>query len=379
MSRVEEILADLVAIASVNPRDGESDGGETRVGEHMAAWARGYGLKAELVESLPGRSNVYVTIPGTLPGRILLQSHTDTVEVQGMTGEPFRTRRDGDKIFGRGTCDAKGQLAVFMAAIESIMQSRAPHHEVLLAGCVDEEERYRGVLTLCERDGDFVGAIVGEPTELRMVVAHKGVLRCRIRVEGPGGHSSIPQGRLNPISVCAQIINYLDTVATPLLPSDGSLLGPATLVVTMIEGGEAINIIPREASLRLDRRTLGREEPIEVWRALKDEIESRWPQAVVEEPSLIDYGLEVAEDSAFAEAMSTALVGAGLDPTGIGVPYGSDASKIARMGVPCVVFGAGSVGNAHTINEFVSVKQLERGVEVISALLSSKLLDGEDS
>jgi acetylornithine deacetylase len=364
MSRVEEILADLVAIASVNPRDGESDGGETRVGEHIAAWARGHGLEAELEESLPGRSNVYVTVPGTLPGRILLQSHTDTVEVQGMTVEPFHMRRYDDKI---------------VAAVESVVQSGAPHHEVMLAGCVDEEERYRGVLTLCERDGDFAGAIVGEPTELRMVVAHKGVVRCRIYVEGPGGHSSTPQGRLNPISVCAQIVDHLDTVVTPRLPLDDPLLGPATLVVTMIEGGEAINVIPREASLRLDRRTLGREEPMEVWRALKDEIESRWPEAVVEEPSLIDYGLEAAEGSAFTQAMGAALVGAGLDPTGIGVPYGSDASKIVRMGVPCVVFGAGSISNAHTPDEFVSVTQLERGVEVISALLRSEILDGDGS
>ena len=168
-------------------------------------------------------------------------------------------------------------------------------------------------------------------------------------------------------------------MVTPRLRSDDPLLGPATLVVTMIEGGEAINIIPREASLRLDRRTLGREEPMEVWRALKDEIESRWPEAVVEEPSLIDYGLEAAEGSAFTKAVGAALVGAGLDPAGIGVPYGSDASKIARMGVPCVVFGAGSIANAHTPDEFVSITQLERGVKVISALLRSEMLDGDGS
>jgi acetylornithine deacetylase len=376
MSRVAEILASLVSIASVNPRDSESDGGETRVAEFIAGWARQHGWEAELEESQPSRSNVYVTVPGSLYGRVLLQSHTDTVEVEGMTVEPFHLRREGDKLIGRGTCDAKGQLAMFMAAVELVAQSGEPHHEVILAGCVDEEERYRGVLTLCERHRQFAGAVVGEPTELRMVVAHKGVVRGRIRVEGPGGHSSTPRGRINPISVCAQIVDYLDCVITPRLGPDDPLLGPPTLVVTMIEGGEGVNIIPREASLRLDRRTLGCEDPIGVWRALQNEIESRWPEAVVEEPSLIDYGLDAADGSAMVEAMGSALAGAGLDPAGVGAPYGTDASKIARMGVPCVVFGAGSIRNAHTPDEFVSITQLERGVEVIRALVCSESVDG---
>lgn len=372
VQRIVEILGDLVAIQSVNPRDGDTDGGESRVAQYVARWAADRGWECRLLEAAPGRANAHVVVPGETAGTILLQTHTDTVEVVGMTVPPFSLGHDieRDTVTGRGVCDAKGQLAIFMAAIEAVQASDLPHHTVLLAACVDEEHRYRGVSALCSVLPDCVGAVVGEPTSLRMVVAQKGVLRCGISVSGPGGHSSQPNLVSNPIARAAEIVTYLTEVVNARLGLKvDPLLGAGSLAVTGIAGGEAINIIPSSVVLQLDQRTLPCDDPLDVWCALKKDIETRWPDAVVEPPSLIDYGLAPAQDSAFHQAFQDALAANGRDITPLGVAFGSDASKIARCDVPVVVFGAGSIEQAHSKDEFVAVEQLAGGLDVIAALL----------
>lgn len=380
MSRAQALLAGLVAIPSVNPRGAVPDGGETRVAEHVAAWARVHGWPAQLHDVEPGRANVVVRVPGDLPGTVLLQTHSDTVEVEGMTVEPFAARTVPGvtrRMTGRGVCDAKGQLAMFMAAIEQVRSSGRSHHPVVLAVCVDEEEHFRGVLDLCARlDPTGVsGAVVGEPTELRLVVAHKGVLRGRIVVRGPGGHSSRPDGVTNPVVVAAQVVQFLAEEETQRLRAlEDDLVGPPALTVTMVNGGEAINIVPRTVVLQYDRRTLPDEDPTAVWARLRDDLEARWPQVSVEPPALADRGLPSSAGSDLVAALEDALVANGLEAGAVGVPYGSDASKIARLGIPCVVFGAGSIAQAHTVDEHLDLDQLDHGVRVLASLLTSSRL-----
>lgn len=372
VQRTVEILGDLIAIQSINPRDGDSEGGERRVAQYVARWAADRGWDCQLLEALPGRPNALVSIPGDHSGTLLLQTHTDTVEVAGMSVPPFTLGRDDELgiVTGRGVCDAKGQLAIFMAAIEAAQESDLPHHTVLLAACVDEEHRYRGVSALCSVLPDCIGAVVGEPTSLRMVVAQKGVLRCSISVTGPGGHSSQPHQVSNPIARAAEIVTYLTEVGNSRLAAKvDPLLGAGSLAITSIAGGEAVNIIPSSVVLQLDQRTLPDDDPLDVWTALKADIESRWPDAVVEPPSLLDYGLAPTENSAFHRAFQAALAANDRDGTAIGVPFGSDASKIARYDVPVVVFGAGSIEQAHSKDEFVAIEQLAGGLDVITSLL----------
>lgn len=402
--RVVELLAELVAIPSVNPRAGGEIGGETAVARHLAGWADGLGLSWTLDEVLPGRHNIYVEVPGTLDGRLLLQTHTDTVNVDAMTVAPFELTRDGDVLRGRGACDAKGQLAVFCAALEEALADDAPHHPVLLAACIDEEEEFEGVLGLVRHpvftksgitqsgtatsgttssgttssgsappEDPIVGALVGEPTSVRPVIAHKGVVRGTITVEGPGGHSSKPTGKPNPITTAAEIITWLATEEAERLagvPDD--LVGPATLTVTMINGGTAINIIPRRTTLCYDRRVIPGEDPHQIWADLKDAIESRW-DATVDKPFLLDAALPPAEGSAFSAAFTEAVAAGGGEGGGIGVAYGSDASKIARHDVPAILFGAGSIEAAHTPDEFVPHDELVAAVAIVRRLLTSDI------
>lgn len=373
-SREATLLAEMVAIPSVNPRSGSCVGGETLVARYIRDWAVGLGFDAELAEVEPGRSNVYVRIPGTLDGLVLLQSHTDTVEIDGMTVEPHRLSLVDGRWYGRGSCDAKGQLAAFMAAIERAVAT-GEHHSILLAGCIDEEEHYRGVTALCAHaaaaDGeDVIGAVVGEPSELRCVVAHKGVLRGTITARGSGGHSSRPGDSPNPINELAEVISYLaGPVTDQLAKAHHPLLGSPTLAVTTIHGGDAINIIPRTVAVGYDRRTLPTEDPMAVWRELKSGIEDRWPVVTVDPPTLIDHGLDAAAGSNFIGRFGAAMHRSGLRFEPVGVPFGSDASKIARLGIDCVVFGAGSIDQAHTSDESVPDDELTTATAVIAELL----------
>lgn len=375
-TREAQLLGELVAIPSINPRSGSSATGETQVAQYIQRWAARRGFDVELIEVSAGRSNAIVRIPGTEAGCILLQSHTDTVETDGMSVEPFTLTSDDGRWYGRGSCDAKGQLAAFMTAIERVTGAIDGHHSIVLAACVDEEEHYRGVTALCANGlsgigEDTIGAVVGEPSELRCVVAHKGVLRGSITARGAGGHSSRPTESENPINTMAEVICHLAGPVVERLASDRHpLLGSASLIVTMIEGGEAINIIPRQVTARYDRRTLPAEDPQEVWAQLKDELESRWPSVTVAEPSLIDHGLDSAPDSPFVSQFTAVLDRLGLEAEPVGAPFGSDASKIARLGIDCVVFGAGSISKAHTADEFIPDTELTAAVDVIASLLS---------
>ncbi len=208
------------------------------------------------------------------------------------------------------------------------------------------------------------------------MVAHKGVVRCRIVAKGPGGHSSLPEGRVNPIETIAEVVRYLrDEVATRLTARQQPLVGAPTLVVTQISGGSGPNVLPERCEITIDRRTVGGEEPTQVWRELKDELENRFPGRVeVAPPHVVDYALPAQDDgigAAFSAEVGRALAAHGLDPAGIGVGHGTDASKICRAGVPSVVFGPGSMAEAHTPGEFIELGQLATATDVLVTLLTT--------
>ncbi|AUS81331.1 acetylornithine deacetylase [Actinoalloteichus sp. AHMU CJ021] len=376
MTDVVDLVSQLIRIPSVNPR-GRAEPAETPLAEFVADWARRHGMTADLHEVLDGRYNVVVTVPGDSADTILLETHLDTVETEGMTVPPFEpTIRDG-LLYGRGSCDAKGPLAVFLTAMAELAAGGPRPHTVTLAGVVDEEHIYRGVLALRDQGINPVGAVIGEPTSLRMVTAHKGCMRCRITARGPGGHSSEPWGKTNPITTAARIVDYLADEYAPALDAKARpLVGPPSLAVTMIDGGSGPNVLPESTTLTIDRRTVAGEDPHQVWGELRDELLRRWPEGVdVAEPHIVDYALETDPEDPFVRSVASVLAGAGHNPEAKGVGHGTDASKIALDGVPCVVFGPGAIAQAHTPAEFVPLDELHAARKVVGELLRSPVLD----
>lgn len=360
---VTQTLADLIRIKSVNPayEDGVSEAG---MATYVEAFFTARKIETWRQEVFPGRPNLIARIPGKNPDRrVILEAHTDTVSVKGMSIDPFTPRIDGRRMYGRGACDTKAGLAAMMQAVATVHASGTlPPCEIWLAAVADEEFSFRGVVKLCEGlKGQ--AALVAEPTDLRMVVASKGVLRWRIQVNGRAAHSSKPHLGVNAISRMAHLILALEQDHEQLAKNPHPLLGPATCNVGMIHGGVQVNFVPDRCCIEIDRRLLPGEKPAEViagYQARLEELTNRIPDfsAVQEPPMLVDESLETPLDSAPVLVAGAILREMGLDPAPCGVPFGSDASKLSRQGLPSLIFGPGSIDQAHAAVEFVELSEV---------------------
>jgi acetylornithine deacetylase len=297
-----------------------------------------------------------------LPGldssrRIVLEAHTDTVSVKGMTIPPFEpVIRDG-KMYGRGSCDTKAGLATMMHALASLKEDGiTPPCEVLLAAAVDEEYSYRGVVRLCEGlKAD--AAIVAEPTELRAVIATKGVLRCRIVVHGRSAHSSKPHLGVNAITHMARVIAAIEADNERMASVQHPLVGCGTCNVGVITGGVQVNFVPDRCAIEIDRRLLPGErasDAVAHYRQLLQSLDGI--TAEVEEPLLlVDEALDTPADAAVVQTATRVLNDMGLNAAPCGVPF--------RAGIPSIVFGPGSIDRAHTADEYIELDQVERAFE----------------
>jgi acetylornithine deacetylase len=365
MSSVIETLADLVRINSVNSSY-EGGPGEGEIAAYVKRFFDQRGIETSEQEVFPGRPNVIARLPGRDPSRrIVLEAHTDTVSVKGMTIPPFEpTIRDG-RMYGRGSCDTKAGLATMMHAVASLKEEGiTPPCEVLLAAAVDEEYSYRGVVRLCEGlKAD--AAIVAEPTELRAVIATKGVLRCRIVVHGRSAHSSKPHLGVNAITHMARVIAAIEADNERMLSITHPLVGHGTCNVGVISGGVQVNFVPDRCAIEIDRRLLPGErasDAVAHSRQLLKSIDGI--TADVEEPLLlVDEALDTPAESAVVQTATRVLGEMGLNADPCGVPFGCDASKLSRAGIPSIVFGPGSIDRAHTADEYIELDQVERAYE----------------
>ncbi len=357
MNDILSTLADLVRINSINPSY-EGGVGEEEVAQYVEAFFARRGIETWRQTVVPGRDNVIARLPGSQPGRrIILEAHMDTVSTTGMTIDPFDPVITDGKLYGRGSCDTKAGLATMMHALAHLKERGiTPPCEVWLAAVVDEEYTFLGVRKLCEDGLRADAAIVAEPTELRAVTAAKGVLRWRLRTRGKAAHSAKPHLGRSAIQDMAHVLRALDeAIPTPAHP----LLGPATLNVGLIRGGEQINFVPELCEISIDRRLLPGEDPQSVWAATNARL-AELPGITIEpdSPYLADGPLETNPSEPAVLAAQNVLQSLGLDPAAAGVPFGSDASKLARAGIPSLIFGPGSIDRAHAAIEYVECDQV---------------------
>lgn len=366
---VLETLADLIRINSVNPN---YDGGvpEAAVARYVDNFFRQRGIETWRQEVFPDRDNVIARIPGRNSSRrIVFEAHMDTVSVAGMTIDPFRPLiRDG-RMYGRGACDTKGGMAAMMHAAASLAEDKiTPACDVWFAAAIDEEYSYRGVVALCE-DLQANAAIVAEPTSLQTVIASKGLVRFKIETIGKAAHSAKPHLGINAIEQMALVIAALQEDTRRLSESSHPLLGPATCNVGVIRGGVQINLVPASCEIEIDRRMLPGETCAGVlahYAQLLDGLTQRHPdlQTVMHPPMLTDLPLETRADCAPVERMLAILDDMQLDATPIGVPFCSDASKFGALGIPSMIFGPGSIDQAHAADEYIECDQVPLAAEI---------------
>lgn len=373
MTRTEKLLAELIALPSVNPAflpPRHPLAGEKRVADFLAATAARAGLDVEFQEVLPGRSNVIARLrpKNKIRQTILLAPHMDTV---GADGTRFIPQRKNGRLHGRGACDTKGSVAAMLAALCALAdsKSRPLETEIIFAGLVDEEHAQAGSRALARSGFKADLAIVGEPTRLRVVTAHKGNLWLQFETRGQAAHGATPQLGRNAVLEMARIVEVLETdYAAQLRRRKHRLLGPGTVNVGMIAGGTQPNIVPDRCTLALDRRTLPGETEAGVRREIAALLAAKGLSAKISSAKLAPC-LPLETDARRPLVRQFLKCAGQTQPAGVN--YFCDAAVLAAAGIPGVVFGPGDIAQAHTADEWISLAELERAKALLVRFFQS--------
>ena len=389
---VVETLSDLVRIPSVNPMGRTVSGDiyyEHRVTEYLEKLFKRLKIPTERHTVAPNRENLIARVDGSkTPDKggmiLMLEAHQDTVPVEGMTIDPFNPHIIDGKLHGRGSCDIKGGMAAMIAALARLAKEKPRGRPTVVLACtVNEEHGFTGATDwarcysataeprskLLPRVPD--GCIVAEPTKLNVVVAHKGAVRWRCHTGGIATHSSQPHLGDNAVYHMARVLQVLESYAKEVVShlSDHRLCGHPTLSVGLISGGISVNTVPDRCTIEIDRRVLPGENPEVAYRHAIDYLSTVVPvgtPVIHDKPFLMTYGLSDDNNQAFAEQLG-ATIREKAETAGqlIGVPFGTNAPHYARTGCPTVVFGPGSIDQAHTADEWLEVAQLILSSEIL--------------
>lgn len=366
--RLAATLVELIEIPSVNPFDAEPVDGmrEDRVAGYLGDRLTRLGWLAETTEFAPGRHNVVARLRGageTAPRpSLMLAGHTDTVETTGYPDALRGQVRDG-RVYGRGACDMKAALACYLEVAEVLARHEVSlAGDLLVAGVGDEEYRQRGAKAFGATGTRVDGVIIGEPTELTVCQAAKGLAAFDLRVHGTATHGSVPHAGSNAIATAAELIRAFGRYERLLDERCHPLLGPPTVNVGVVAGGVKPNIVPSSCRVGFSRRLLPGETPdvvrAEVMAALDGAVASAVDGALWEVDdawwTVLPY--ELPDGHRLGATVRGAAAASGIaDSAPRGFPASSDA---AYFGSPVVIFGPGSLAQAHSLEEWVAVEDM---------------------
>jgi acetylornithine deacetylase len=402
-----ETLQRLIQTPSVNPMGRDVAGppfGESRLSDLLVELFRGQGWPFLRSQVHLDRDNVLARIDGNPSPReggelLLWDVHQDTVPADGMTVKPFAGECCDGRVYGRGACDVKGSMAAMLAALSRLSEnvepspgpslrergSRTARPTIVLACTVNEECGYTGAQDLSRMwsdvpaDAEFIprrpdAAMVAEPTGLNVVVAHQGQVRWRCHTIGRAAHTSRPDAGINAIYAMSGVVQAIERSHAELSISGPAhpLCGRPSVCVSTIRGGVAINTVPERATIEIDRRLAPGESPDAAFKALKahiaENVDLRGCQIHHDPPFMQSVGLSDESNRGLAERMAAAVRENGRSSELVGVPFGTDAAAISAAAVPTVVFGPGSIEQAHTADEFISIEELELATEIFYRL-----------
>jgi succinyl-diaminopimelate desuccinylase len=370
------LAQELVRIPSVY-RPEEADGNEARVARFVADYLERTGFEVSVEEVMPGRPNVWAVWEGDRTGKTLLfEAHTDVVtegRAEDWDHPPFGAERDRGRIYGRGACDTKGNLAAAVGAVRAVKDSGVPFPgSLILCHPVDEEGMMTGIKAFIERGhADGVdAAVICEPEENQLCIKQKGALRVEVTLRGTMAHGAMPQSGVNPVTRAARFVVAVEELEGEEIERHGEdpFLGYPSLTPTILMGpgsGEPqVNVIPASAYVALDIRTV----PDQSHRDLIERLEDIIARLASEDPDF-DATLEVIEERPPTETpKDEQLVGAmerayehltGQEPFYNGVPGATDGTFLhAWAGIPIVTTGAGDREIPHQADEWVDEEEL---------------------
>ena len=360
-----EIARELVRQPSVNPTHDAESPGESAVVDWLEGWGRTHTLQTLREPALPGRDNISFTIKNGNGPHLLLNGHTDTVSVAGMCIEPFSGEVREGRLWGRGATDMKGPLACMLAALLEL-RARKDWRGTVTVGCVvDEETEFQGIVHLIKNHEPWDFAVVGEPTNLRVVRGCKGCLRTVVHVQGRAAHSSDPQQGRNAIVGMAPVLEAVQAFFdNEIARFTREGFSPCTGSVGLIEGGTAVNIVPDTCAATFDIRTVPGQDTAATLAALENFVRERVGERDGYE---LIFDPPYHDSPNFETPAGHPLVQTACElcdqPEADTVAFGCDGSKLAAVGIPTIILGPGSIEQAHTKDEFIALTDLESGTE----------------
>jgi len=362
---VLEVLQLLIRTPSVNPSLVPDEGhGEANIAAAARDWLLAHGLRAWLEEAAPGRANAVAELQAGSGATLVLCAHLDTVGTAGMTIDPFDPRVEGNRVYGRGSYDMKGGAAALMSAAAALAQEDFQGC-VLVALLADEEHASLGAQDFVKRHAADA-CILTEPSEERLILAHKGFVWAEIITRGRAAHGSRWDLGRSAIGSMGRIIAALGKFdEQELRRRVHPLVGPASQHCARIEGGTGLSTYAERCTLKLERRTLPGETPEQVLQELREAIARTGEEAEVR--GLLDRPpLTCDRDAKVARCLREAareVVGQAPEEAGVG--YWMDAALFAAAGIPAINYGPGGEG-AHAAVEWVDLDSVVRCARVLA-------------
>jgi acetylornithine deacetylase len=365
--RPAEMLERLVAFNTVSSRSNKL------LIDHVADYLAGHGIIAKTQTSPDGaKADLIATIGPNEPGGVILSGHTDVVPVEGQDwqSDPFAMRAEGGRLYGRGTADMKGFIAVALALVPEFLAARLrrPLHLVL---SYDDEVGCLGAPGLIKRyQRDFLeasAAIIGEPTNMKLANAHKGISAFETHITGKPAHSSNPDAGVSAIAAAAELVGFLQSLAADFKArgGDARFTPPhATLSVGTMVGGNAINIIPENCTLGWECRSVTGDEADEALartethcaESLLPAMRAHAPEAAIETIRLANVPPLRSGGGNAAEELVRRLTG--QNEAGV-ISFAAEAGLFQEAGIDAVICGPGSISQAHQANEYIEIAQLD--------------------
>ena len=371
MDELEQLLSDLVSINSINPDLVPGSPGEAEIAHYIADWLKSADLEVELVESVTGRPNVIGIARGTGGGKtLLLNGHMDTVGVAGMQDAAHKPVTKDGRMYGRGAYDMKSGLAACMVAIAEAKKQRL-RGDVIFMAVVDEEYASAGTMDLAKRfHAD--GAVIAEPTELQLIVAHRGFVWLEIETIGKAAHGSRPDLGVDAIAKMGKVLVEVEKLDQTLRSNPTHpLLGSGSLHASLITGGQELSSYPEKCILSVERRTIHGETPEvvegEFTKIIQDIRQTDSTFNAIIRRGIGRSPLETSENTEIVKSIQDAAIKVLNHPAQItGVQYWTDAAVLSAAGIPSVLFGHSGAG-AHAAEEWVDLASVRACSEIYLA------------
>lgn len=372
MDSTLSLLKRLIAVDSVNPSLVPGSAGEAAIARLLVEYLRDRGFTVEVQDAAPGRPNVVATLDGRAPGRSLMFcGHIDTVGVIGMDAPFDPVERDG-RIYGRGSQDMKSGVAAMIGAAEQIAGGGGlDAGRIVIACVVDEEHASIGADALVTK-WRADAAVVTEPTDLGVAIAHKGFEWVEVETRGVAAHGSRPRDGRDAILRMGRVLAELEALDRDIQGREPhALLGTASLHASLISGGRELSSYPDRCTLQMERRTLPGERAgvaAQEVEAILARLMTRDAEFEATSRSLFTRApLEIDAAHELPSRLTAAATGVGLPAPVIGMSFWTDAAVLAAAGIPSVLFGPTGAG-LHGIDEYVEAASVLQCRDALAAL-----------